>query len=110
MAKGITSAESTRREVEGVSYPHLNFDAHTMPKVIRTKPELWEACKNEVLSKLGKFSARAMQQAVVLYKKRGGEYVSEKDSKNPLTVWNKNQQSKKSNIEIKKKKKFQKYD
>jgi hypothetical protein len=65
-----------------------------MPKVIRTNPELWEACKNEVLVKLGKFSARAMQQAVVMYKKRGGDYMSEKDSKNPLTVWNKNQQNK----------------
>lgn len=65
-----------------------------MPKVIRSNPELWEVCKKEVLFKLGKFSARAMQQAVVLYKKRGGEYVSEKDSKNSLTVWNKNQQNK----------------
>ncbi len=33
-----------------------------------------------------------------------------KDSKNPLTVWNKNQQSKKSNIELNIEKKFQKYD
>ena len=45
-------------------------------KIIRTEPELWEACKKEAVEKSGKFSARAMQQAVLLYKQRGGGYLA----------------------------------
>ncbi len=60
-------------------------------KVVRTDPELWKACKKEVLEKLGKFSARAMQQAVVLYKSRGGGYVGEKSAANPLVQWDRDQ-------------------
>jgi len=60
-------------------------------KVIRTDPELWEACKREVVEKMGKFSARAMQQAVVLYKQKGGAYVGQKSATNALTKWNKKQ-------------------
>jgi hypothetical protein len=56
-------------------------------KVVRTDPELWEVCKKEGVEKLGKFSARAMQQAVILYKKRGGEYMGEKSNEN----WSKEQ-------------------
>lgn len=60
-------------------------------KIIRTDPELWEECKKEAVEKMGKFSARAMQHAVVLYKKRGGGYVGEKSTKNALVQWNKKQ-------------------
>ncbi len=60
-------------------------------KVIRTDPELWEACKKEAVEKAGKFSARAMQQAVLLYKQRGGGYLGEKSPELPLIKWNKNQ-------------------
>lgn len=60
-------------------------------KPIRTDPELWEACKKEAVDKAGKFSARAMQQAVVLYKKRGGGYVGQKSAQNALVKWNKKQ-------------------
>ncbi|MFA9262818.1 MAG: hypothetical protein ACEQSB_05750 [Undibacterium sp.] len=59
--------------------------------VVRTDPALWEACKKEAVEKLGKFSARAMQQAVVLYKKRGGGYVGERPTGSPLTEWQKGQ-------------------
>lgn len=45
---------------------------------------------------MGKFSARAMQQAVVLYKKSGGGYLSQKSSQNSLIKWDKSQVSKKS--------------
>ena len=41
---------------------------------------------------MGKFSARAMQRAVVLYKERGGGYVGIKSKANPLVVWNKIQE------------------
>lgn len=58
-------------------------------KIIRTEPELWEACKKEAVEKSGKFSARAMQQAVLLYKQRGGGYLAAKDTSNPLTLWQK---------------------
>lgn len=60
----------------------------------RTNPELWEACKKEAVFKMGKFSARAMQHAVTLYKKRGGTYVGTKTAKNSLIQWNKAQQKK----------------
>ncbi len=59
--------------------------------IIRTDPALWEECKKEVVQKAGKFSARAMQQAVVLSKKRGGGYVGEKSAANPLARWQKAQ-------------------
>lgn len=62
-----------------------------MSKVVRTNPELWEACKKEAVEKLGKFSARAMQQAVVLYKSRGGAYSGTKSPANALVKWNKKQ-------------------
>lgn len=55
--------------------------------VVRTDTKLWELCKEEVLRKTGKFSARAMQQAVILYKKRGGGYVGEKSPQNSLSQW-----------------------
>lgn len=61
--------------------------------VIRTDPALWEACKKEAIEKLGKFSARAMQQAVILYKARGGGYAGQKSAANPLVRWQKSQTS-----------------
>jgi hypothetical protein len=64
----------------------------TSTKVVRTNPELWEACKTEVLERLGKFSARAMQQAVILYKQKGGGYAGVKSEQNPLVKWSKEQQ------------------
>ncbi len=57
-------------------------------KVLRSDEALWEACKKEVLEKLGKFSARAMQQAVVLYKQKGGTYLDIKSPSNSLIQWN----------------------
>lgn len=56
---------------------------------VRTDPKLWEACKKEAVEKLGKFSARAMQQAVILYKKRGGGYVGVKPKRSSVNEWDK---------------------
>ena len=57
-------------------------------KTIRTDPILWEQCKVEAVEKMnGKFSARAMQLAVNLYKERGGEYIGNKDPRNSLKKW-----------------------
>jgi hypothetical protein len=54
----------------------------------RDNPELWEACKKEAIAKMdGKFSARAMQYAVKLYKERGGGYLGPKSKDNSLTKW-----------------------
>jgi hypothetical protein len=64
-------------------------------KIIRTDEALWELCKKEAVESMGKFSARAMQRAVVLYKERGGGYVGTKSKDNPLVVWNKGQKMKK---------------
>lgn len=63
----------------------------TTAKVDRTNPELWELCKKEAVESMGKFSARAMQRAVVLYKERGGGYTGKKSSSNALVAWNKKQ-------------------
>lgn len=62
-------------------------------KVTRTNEALWEACKKEAVESMGKFSARAMQRAVVLYKERGGEYVGVKSKSNPLVKWSKEQET-----------------
>ncbi len=56
-------------------------------KALRDNEPLWEACKKEVVQKLGKFSARAMQQAIVLYKKHGGGYLGTKSPNNALAQW-----------------------
>jgi hypothetical protein len=54
----------------------------------RLDPELWEACKEAALKKMGgKFSARAMQHAVSLYKKHGGRYAGSKSPQNSLVKW-----------------------
>lgn len=56
----------------------------------RTNPELWEACKEKAIKKMdGKFSARAMQYAVKLYKENGGDYIGPKTSDNSLVKWTK---------------------
>lgn len=55
----------------------------------RTNEELWEACKKEAVFKMGKFSARAMQYAVKLYKDRGGKYIGKKSVNNSLVKWTK---------------------
>lgn len=64
-----------------------------MPKKTTAKrdnPKLWEACKQQAIAKLGgKFSARAMQLAVQLYKKAGGGYIGKKSPSNSLTKWTK---------------------
>ncbi len=60
-----------------------------MKTATRLNPPLWEACKKEAVYKMGKFSARAMQYAVTLYKKRGGKYSGVKSPKNSLTLWTK---------------------
>jgi hypothetical protein len=55
---------------------------------IRTNEPLWEDCKIEAIEKMGgTFSARAMQYAVKLYKKRGGEYIGPKSEANSLQQW-----------------------
>lgn len=55
----------------------------------RDNEELWEYCKDEAVTKMGKFSARAMQYAVKLYKERGGGYVGQKSKENSLVKWTK---------------------
>ena len=58
----------------------------------KTNPKLWEAAKAEAIRKMGgKFSARAMQVAVSIYKKKGGGYRGSKPSakSNKLKRWGK---------------------
>lgn len=54
----------------------------------KTNPKLWEAAKREAKAKMGgKHSARAMQLAVAIYKRRGGKYKGAKSSGNSLAKW-----------------------
>lgn len=55
----------------------------------RDNEPLWEYCKTEAVFKMGKFSARAMQYAVKLYKERGGGYLGKKSDQNSLVKWTK---------------------
>lgn len=61
-----------------------------MSVAVKTKPALWEAAKQEAKSRMGgKHSARAMQLAVSIYKKKGGGYKGEKSESNKLSKWTK---------------------
>ena len=51
----------------------------------KTNPKLWEQAKREALAKAGKHSARAMMQAVQIYKKKGGGYAGPKTGKEGIT-------------------------
>lgn len=56
----------------------------------KTKPALWEKAKAEAKARMGgKHSARAMQLAVSIYKKKGGGYKGAKSSSNKLAKWTK---------------------
>lgn len=56
----------------------------------KTKPALWAKAKAEAKSRMGgKHSARAMQLAVKIYKKKGGGYSGAKSSSNKLSKWSK---------------------
>ena len=68
---------------------YMEKDSSSKKVAKRTNEKLWEYCKDEALKKMGKFSARAMQYAVKLYKQNGGGYVGEKTDKNSLVRWTK---------------------
>lgn len=56
----------------------------------KTDPGKWAKAKADAKAKMGgKHSARAMQEAVRLYKERGGGYSGAKSSSNKLTKWTK---------------------
>ena len=58
----------------------------------KTNPKLWEAAKAEAKRRMGnKHSARAMQLAVQIYKKKGGGYRGSKPTakSNKLKKWTK---------------------
>lgn len=53
-------------------------------------PAKWAKAKADAKAKMGgKHSARAMQEAVRLYKERGGGYAGAKSSSNKLSKWTK---------------------
>jgi hypothetical protein len=59
---------------------------------VKSNLKLWNRCKSEAKSKMGnKWSARAAQYAVHLYKKRGGKYKGKKPTArtNKLKKWTK---------------------
>lgn len=58
---------------------------------VKTNPSLWESAKSEARAKMGgKHSARAMQLAVQIYKKKGGGYKGKKPgTSNKMVKWTK---------------------
>jgi hypothetical protein len=61
-----------------------------MSTATKTNPAMWEKAKSEAKAKMGgKHSARAMQLAVSIYKKKGGGYSGAKSSSNKLSKWTK---------------------
>ena len=59
----------------------------SIKSALRDNEPLWNYCKLEAVEKMGKFSARAMQYAVKLYKERGGGYLGKKTEQNSLVKW-----------------------
>ena len=57
----------------------------------RANPRKWETAKKDAVAKMGgKHSARAMQLAAKLYRKRGGTYTGSKTSEQKsMTKWTK---------------------
>lgn len=72
-----------------LAYKLRKFAAET---AVKKDPEKWEQAKRDAVASMGgKHSARAMQQAVRLYKERGGEYKGSKPSasENSMAKWTK---------------------
>lgn len=69
----------------------IGFEKLAKAVAEKTNPALWERAKSEAKSKMGgKHSARAMQLATQIYKKKGGGYKGSKpSSKNKLKKWGK---------------------
>jgi hypothetical protein len=61
-----------------------------MSTATKTNPAMWEKAKSEAKAKMGgEHSARAMQLAVSIYKKKGGGYSGAKTGANKLSKWSK---------------------
>lgn len=79
------------RKVRTVPKVHKVHKVRKFASVSRRSPRLWERCKASAISRMGgKFSARAMQLAVKLYKAHGGRYKSPSKppvNRNSLRRW-----------------------
>ena len=94
-----TKDKKNKKWVKGSSYPFLRLEeaikeAKEKSKGTATKkdPKKWEAAKAEAKRKMGgKHSARAMQLATQIYKKKGGKYKGKKPTakNNKLKKWTK---------------------
>ena len=97
--KGVSDKYRERLAEHAAILAHLarNRRKNKMKKTaaaVATKrdPDEWEAAKREAKAKMGgKHSARAMQLATQIYKKKGGTYEGKKPSasKNKLRKWTK---------------------
>ena len=75
----------------GTAYPG-EYEKDAAATATKTDPAKWEAAKREAKSKMGgKHSARAMQLATQIYKKKGGGYSGSKPTSknNSLKKWTK---------------------
>ena len=65
----------------GIIKKKLKMSKQAAATATKTDPAKWEAAKREAKSKMGgKHSARAMQLATQIYKKKGGGYSGAKPS------------------------------
>lgn len=67
----------------------LKTDAKENSQMIATRKnaKLWQIVKDEINSDGKRWNARKAQQAVKLYKNRGGKYVGNKSNENSLVKW-----------------------
>jgi hypothetical protein len=92
MSKAFAQRRSAAQLLRGHAVHVALKDARPSPSltVRRSDPQLWERSKRDAVARLGgKFSARAMQLAVQLYKARGGKYLGPKPPtpRNALARW-----------------------
>jgi len=92
-AKAWEDAEKSEWFSKLASFPSLRMGLSKLSSVAtKTDPQKWEAAKAEAKAKMGgKHSARAMQLATQIYKKKGGGYSGSKptSSTNSLKKWTK---------------------
>ena len=85
----LYNAYSSLGSALGTAYPG-EYEKEATATATKTDPAKWEAAKREAKAKMGgKHSARAMQLATQIYKKKGGGYSGAKpsSSNNSLKKW-----------------------
>ena len=89
--KYLTNTEENSKIIRKASN-EIIIEAKQKGIATKSNPSLWSRCKSEAKSRMGgKHSARAMQLALKLYKKRGGKFKGKKPTAktNKMKKWTK---------------------